>query len=147
MPLQKIDVLVADPAHPDDTEHATTHRVTVLHGDRLAAERNAAENGIPHDGTHGQAFTSLVLWNALRRTGVHNEPYQQFLPRILDTDPVEEPPTGEASPPEHLEGLADPTRPTPGEEPASASHSSLPASGPGSTGLPTEDPAASTSTA
>lgn len=141
MPLQKIDVLVADPAHPDDPEHASTHRITVLHADRLTAEQRATENGIPHDGSHPQSFTALVIWNALRRTGVHNQPFQDFLPRILDTDQVEEPKTDD-----HLEGLADPTQPTAPEEPPSESPSPSPGNTPGSTGSPTSDPTGSTST-
>lgn len=141
MPLQKFDVLVADPAYPDDTDHATTHRITVLHADRLVAERNATENGIPHDGTQSQGFTSLVIWNALRRTGVHNEPFQVFLPRLLDLDPVQPDES-----PEHLQGLADPTTAAPPEESPSDAPSSSPATGLASTGSPSEDPPGSTST-
>lgn len=142
MPLQKIDVLVADPDHPDDIDHATTHRVTVLHGDRLVAEQRASENGIPHDGSHPQSFTALVIWNALRRTGVHNVPFQDFLPRILDTDAVPDPEPA----PDHLEGLGDPTERTAQVAELSDSPSSSPVNIPESTGSPTSVPTDSTST-
>ena len=120
MPLQKIDVLVAHPDHPDDPDHGTTHRVTVLHRDRLVAEEKAPENGILKE--QEGLMTPLVLWNALRRLRVHDQELHPSRDRILDTDavPVAQEP----------DSLADPTQP--GQPTGSPSPSA--ATGPESTG-------------
>lgn len=107
--LPRYTVLVADPDHPDDPDHAVEHTVTIRHADQLRAELEGPRNAIPGMDVAPMHGITLWIWAALVRTGAVDDPFQAFLPRMLgfadagaDTGAL----PGQVATP------ADPTRPT-----------------------------------
>ena len=79
-----------DPAvDPFDTTGITTHRVVVTHGDQLRGELEAGKRGLTLDA--GQNVTSLILWLALKRTGVYTGRYEQFEGEVAALESVDPP--------------------------------------------------------
>lgn len=105
--LPRYTVLIAAAAAPDEIEEATEHEVTILHGDQLRAELEAPRQGIPAMDTAPMHGITLWIWAALMRTHVIDQPYQDFVPRLLGFEETE---TGDTLPGD-VAGPADPTLP------------------------------------
>jgi hypothetical protein len=133
MKLQRYTVLVADLDHPEDPDHAAEHTVTILHGDQLRAELEGPRNGIPAMDQAAMHGITLWIWAALMRTHVIDQPFMEFLPRMLG---FEDP---DAETPADQKGLPDPTQQAAGTGSPSSSPTTTATSDAGSTPTPTTD--------
>ncbi|GEP40613.1 hypothetical protein NPS01_42760 [Nocardioides psychrotolerans] len=106
MTLPRYTVLVADVEHPGDPDHASEHQVTILHGDQLRAELEGPRNMIPGMDKAPMHGITLWLWAALMRTHAVDQPFQEFLPRLLAFEDATQ--TAAAD----VDGLATPADPT-----------------------------------
>lgn len=89
--LPRYLVLVADPDHPGDPEHATEHEVTILHGDQLRGELEGPRNMLPGMDVAPMHGVTLWCWAALLRTHVLVDvPFQEFLTRMLGFEDLDE---------------------------------------------------------
>ena len=111
MTLPRYRVLVADPEHPDDPEHGVEHEVTILHGDQLRGELEGPRNGLPAMDQAAMHGITLWIWAALMRTHAIDQPFQEFLPRMLGFEDAGDD-TGAL--PGEVATPADPTRPAAG---------------------------------
>lgn len=66
-----------------------THRVMVLHADRLVAEQAGPRYGLPKQISDApQAWATLWCWVALRRMGVEVPEFPPFKTQVIDIDLV-----------------------------------------------------------
>lgn len=108
MTLPRYRVLVADPDHPADPDHASEHEVTILHGDQLRAELEGPRNALPGMDVAPMHGITLWIWAALLRTHALDVPFQEFMQRMLGFEDLE--PDSGALPGDPATP-ADPTRP------------------------------------
>lgn len=89
--LPRYTVLLADPEHPDDPDHATEHEATILHGDQLRAELEGPRHALSDIRSAPMHHTTLWLWASLTRTHVIDTPFQEFKTQVLAFQPIKTP--------------------------------------------------------
>lgn len=83
-------ILIAPPADTPDAPEAEL-QVEVLYGDQLRAELEAPRHGLAKIGDAPQHAVLLWVWASLTRTHVIDQPFQEFMPRVLILEAVKDP--------------------------------------------------------